>query len=68
MKSIDMKLKPKTRSQLANDLGISRATFYRWLKRKNIKIPKGLIMPNTQREIIKKFSQIDFKVNNSETK
>ena len=35
--------KPKTKKEIAHEMGISPKTLYRWLKAKNIKIPRGLI-------------------------
>ncbi len=35
--------KPKTRQEIADAYGISRKTFQRWLKKKNITLDAGLI-------------------------
>jgi hypothetical protein len=35
----------KTRSQLALEYGVSRKSFYNWLKRRGIKISNGLVTP-----------------------
>lgn len=43
--------KPKTRKELANELGIHPKTLLRWLKKKNIKITTGLLSPAEQRRI-----------------
>jgi AraC-like DNA-binding protein len=47
-------MQPKTRQELANDLGISARTLSRRLKLFSIKIPKGLISPENQEEILNK--------------
>jgi DNA-directed RNA polymerase specialized sigma54-like protein len=44
-------IEPKTKSQLATELGISLSTLQRWLKKHHIHLPRGLICPNKQREI-----------------
>jgi hypothetical protein len=41
----------KTREQLASDLGLSRTTFWRKLKKQKIKLPHGLISPSKEQEI-----------------
>jgi hypothetical protein len=41
----------KTRQQLAIELGISYATFWRKIKSAKIDLPKGLICPQKQWEI-----------------
>ena len=41
----------KTRQEIANEYGIDRKTLYRWLKKENIKIPRGLINPKLQSKI-----------------
>jgi DNA invertase Pin-like site-specific DNA recombinase len=38
-------LKAKTRGEVADEYGIKARTFYRWLKKANIKLPSGLIKP-----------------------
>lgn len=43
--------KPKTRKELANELGIHPKTLLQWLKKKNIKITTGLLSPAEQRRI-----------------
>lgn len=37
---------PVTRAELAGFYGVSRKTFYNWLKKKNIKISEGYLCPN----------------------
>ena len=44
-------LRPKTRQELADELGISYSTFKRWLKRNHIDLPSGLVYPIQQEEI-----------------
>jgi len=41
----DLKLKAKTRQEMASEYGIDRKTFYYWLKRANLPISSGLIYP-----------------------
>jgi len=38
-------LKAKSRGEVADEYGIKARTFYRWLKKANIKLPSGLIKP-----------------------
>jgi hypothetical protein len=38
-------LKAKTREEVACEYGVSARTFYRWLKRDNLLLPRGLIKP-----------------------
>jgi predicted DNA-binding protein (UPF0251 family) len=42
----------KTRTELAEELGISRRTLYSLLKEAGVDIPKGLLSPKTQQLII----------------
>jgi len=44
-----------TRKQLAINMGISRSTFYRWLNEKDIELPKGLITPEEQEQLMEAF-------------
>ncbi len=46
----------KTKTQMANDLGISLRTFQRWLKEKSMAIPRGLISPDIQQKILNTFN------------
>lgn len=48
----------KTRSQIAEELGISRKTLYNWLKKAEIKLEKGMISPQVQIELYKKFGML----------
>ena len=43
--------KAKTRQEIANEYGVDRKTLYRWLKRENIEISKGLVTPKEQKLI-----------------
>ncbi len=43
--------KPKTRREIASELGISYTTFWRILKKKKISLPKGLLFPIHQKKI-----------------
>jgi len=56
---IKIKLKPKTRKEIANELGISYTTFWRWLKKNEIVLPPGLIYPNMLKKIYAKLEKID---------
>lgn len=38
----------KTRQQLADEFGISVRTLYRWLTKRNVKLPGGLVRPADQ--------------------
>ncbi|MEM9822919.1 MAG: helix-turn-helix domain-containing protein [Bacteroidota bacterium] len=42
---------PKTKSQIAQDLGISLRTLQRWIKKSNLDVPRGLVCPTKQKEI-----------------
>ncbi|MEM9819723.1 MAG: hypothetical protein AAF985_01570 [Bacteroidota bacterium] len=44
--------RPKTKTQLAEELGISLSTLQRWLKKHHLEVPRGLISPEKQKEII----------------
>lgn len=69
-------MKAKTRLQLANLYGVNRKTFSRWLKARNIIIPRGLICPKDQEKIFKELGmpeqikgfQIEGNAQNSESK
>ncbi|MBK8652739.1 MAG: hypothetical protein IPN20_02160 [Haliscomenobacter sp.] len=45
---------PKTKTELARFLGISMSTLKRWLKKKALTVPRGLIPPIKVKEILKK--------------
>jgi len=49
---------PKTRQQIAQELGISYSTFKRWLKKNDINLPSGLVLPADQEIIYQKFFEI----------
>ncbi len=38
-----IKLKPKTRQEIAEEYGISRKTLLRWLRKEGIILEKGLV-------------------------
>lgn len=44
--------KPRTRIELANELGLSARTLHRKLRASGYELPKGLIMPLDQVKII----------------
>lgn len=49
----------KTRQQVADEIGVSRKTLYRWLKKWNIELSSGLLCPNSQKLIKEKiFGQV----------
>lgn len=48
-------LHSKTRSELASEYGVTRKTFYNWLKKENIHIPQGAIKPCDVRKIYQTF-------------
>ena len=47
--------KVKTRQEIAEEYGISRRTFQRWLKKQNIALSNGLITPKEQEVIYQNF-------------
>ena len=49
--------KVKTRSQLAEEYGISRKTLYNWLKSNKIEVRGGQLTPLDQKKIHDKFGQ-----------
>ena len=44
-------MKPKTRRQIAKELGISERTLQRWLKKSGLALPSGLVTPYYQKVI-----------------
>lgn len=42
---------PKTKNEIAQDLGISLRTLQRWIKKSGLRVPRGLICPKKQVEI-----------------
>jgi len=46
--------KPKTKNQIAQELGISLRTLQRWIKKSNLHVPRGLVSPQKQKEILEK--------------
>lgn len=45
----------KTRQQIADEYGVSRKTFYNWLKEASIKLKRRLITPTEQKVIYDEF-------------
>lgn len=45
---------PKTKYQIAQELGISVRTLQRWIKKYKLDVPRGLICPEKQIEILEK--------------
>lgn len=60
-----MKHEPITKSQLANLLGLSLRTLQRKLKGAGLNIPRGLISPDSQIQILFKlgYSEMAFQLN-----
>jgi len=50
-------MKAKTRQELSEIYGINRKTFNRWLTKKNIILPKGLVCPKDQEMIFSTFGE-----------
>lgn len=46
---------PKTKYEIARDLGISLRTLQRWIKKSKLVVPRGLICPQKQQEILRAF-------------
>ncbi len=51
MKPSNIRLMPKTRQQIAQEYGIHRSTLDRKLKKVNIQLPRGVVMPKDVRRI-----------------
>ena len=49
--------KSKTRIMIANEYGIDRKTLRRWFKKENIYVSNGLVTPEEQKKIYKKFGK-----------
>ncbi|MEM9917500.1 MAG: hypothetical protein AAF990_05355 [Bacteroidota bacterium] len=43
---------PKTKQQIAHELGISLRTLQRWIKKAGLDVPRGLVCPQKQEEIM----------------
>ncbi len=52
---------PKTKYQIAQDLGISLRTLQRWIKKSELSVPRGLVCPQKQIEILEKFGYLEKK-------
>jgi predicted site-specific integrase-resolvase len=52
---------PKTRQQMAQEIGVSYSTFWRWLQKNKIQLPRGLIYPIEQEKIYKKLYSKEMK-------
>ncbi len=50
-------LNAKTRQQMADEYHISRKTFYNRLKKEEIQLKKGLILPKEQKVIYEKLGK-----------
>jgi len=48
-------MKAKTRAQIAVEYGISPRTLRRWFLKSKLKVPSGLLKPNTLRSIYDAF-------------
>jgi len=44
----------KTRQQVAVEIGVSRKTLYKWLKKWNVELSSRLLCPNSQKFIKEK--------------
>ena len=49
--------KVKTRTQLADEYGISRKTLYNWLKSNKVEVRSGQLTPLDQKKIHDKFGK-----------
>jgi len=49
-----MDYRVKTRQEIAQEYGISRKTFYNWLKREGISLQNRLVSPKEQKIIYEK--------------
>jgi hypothetical protein len=50
---------PKTKQQIANELGISMSTLKRKLKTYKLDVPRGLVCPDVQKDI---YEQLGYKI------
>lgn len=57
---------PKTKNQIAQDLGISLRTLQRWIKKWNLEVPRGLVCPQKQEEIKRKLGYTSERFNQVE--
>jgi len=53
---------PKTKYQIAQELGISLRTLQRWIKKSDLDVPRGLVCPQKQIEIMEKFGYLKKKM------
>lgn len=44
---------PKTKQQIARELGISLRTLQRWIGKAEISVPRGLVSPKKQEELFR---------------
>ncbi len=47
----------KTRSEIATEYGVSRRTFYNWLKRENISLDRSILTPKEILMVYKTFGR-----------
>jgi hypothetical protein len=47
----------KTREEMASLYGVSRRTFYNWLKNNGIELPRTLLTPAHQRRVFEAFGE-----------
>jgi len=47
-------LEPKTKAQIAEQMGISLRTLQRWIIKYDMDVPRGLVSPKKQEEIYKR--------------
>jgi predicted DNA-binding protein (UPF0251 family) len=59
-------LQPKTRKQIAQELGISETTLWRKLKNAELIIPSGLVLYEHQKKIFQLFGGEDIKMKGNE--
>lgn len=49
--------KSKTREELAKEYGVSRRTFYSWLKQADLNFSRGVLNPRDLKEIYTRFGR-----------
>lgn len=52
---ITSKVRAKTRQEISCEYGMDRKTFYRWLKKSNLQLSKGLLYPTEVEKIYKTY-------------